>query len=143
MKDIYTDTEVYSIPELDSSTITQAGNSSADKLIILDTADHEKHKELFENIKKAMKLGSDKDFQLITVSENSPCPINQIPNIEVKKLIVCFGITPDKVSLKHDLRFNILHRTETYNIVFVGSLEAMNVDKKIKLLFWNAVKDHL
>ena len=143
MDTLFTDSEIYTIPDFDVALIEQQGYIHSDLLIVVGNEDYNAHIELFENIKKAMKINSEEDYQLLIISKDSYCPLHRIQSIELKKLIVCFGILPEKVSLEAKLPLNVLHTTESYKISFVGSLESMNEDKKNKLLFWNSIKDHV
>jgi len=137
LNDSFFDFKRYNIPTLENPEITK---HKLDKIcVVISKEDFSNHQELLSKILYAIKFDLAKNVRLIQLSENGHIKLNSEICGETKE-ILCFGISPSRISMNASFKANVFYATEKFEIMLAHSLSKLTEDVAKKKALWNALQ---
>ena len=138
MNSIFFDKEIFIIPEAEDSSIEFS--ESSDMLIVCNTEDLEKNKQLLTNILNAISRKENENVDIHCLDNEETLNLAKSLNKQIK-YVICFGLKPKNISMNAGFRANKFYQTESFSIMLSHSLGQLESEKKYKKALWEALQN--
>lgn len=137
MNQLFQNQPIFVIPDILDSEDDNQTNKSSLNVFITDKEFTEENKEKLAAIVGSVGFDLEKNIKLIILEEGQTTRIwPQASN----RHYICFGISPNKISLNLSETLYKWFRLEGTNVVFADSISTLKNDKQRKIALWNSLK---